>query len=74
MPRKPSPPYEQKFATFIEMLAKTKQSGAEVVIIHRPEVLGDNYAELVESLNRLAEAELSLRIVPPSERAQHGRD
>jgi hypothetical protein len=31
-------------------------------------VLGDNYAELVESLNRLAQAELALRIVPPSDR------
>jgi len=39
-------------------------------VIDHPEVLGDTYAEIVESLNRLADASLSLSIVPRSERSK----
>jgi hypothetical protein len=59
------PPYEQKFANFIRLLAETKE---EAVMIHHPEVLGDDYAEIVESLNRLADSEKMLRILPRRER------
>lgn len=45
--------YEKKFADFTRMLAETKE---EAVLIHHPEVLGDDYEEIVESLNRLADA------------------
>jgi Mrp family chromosome partitioning ATPase len=74
MPRKTQPRYEQKFANFIEMIAQTKLSGVDFVLIHSPEALGDTYAEMVESLNRLATAELALRILPPSARAKPGRN
>jgi len=57
--------YEEKFADFIKMLAETD---AEVVIIHNPQALGDDYDEVIESLNRLADAEKSLKIVPRKER------
>jgi len=57
--------YEEKFADFIKMLAETE---AEVVIIHNPKALGDDYDEMIESLNRLADAEKSLKIVPRKER------
>lgn len=50
------------------MCEATKNDGIEVVVIDHPEVLGDNYAEIVESLNRLAAAGLMLSIVPPAER------
>jgi hypothetical protein len=53
-------PYEKKFAAFIDML----QTEADVVIISDPEMLGDDYEEMVESLNRLADAEKVLSIVP----------
>ncbi|MBI3865454.1 MAG: hypothetical protein HY290_26560 [Planctomycetia bacterium] len=47
------------------MLAETPE---QVVVIHHPEVIGDTFAEIVESLNRLADAKKSLTIVPRSER------
>lgn len=61
----PASPYEQKFADFIHMLAETKD---EVVLIHHPEVLGDSYEEIVESLNRLADAKKQLVTLPRGER------
>jgi hypothetical protein len=60
--------YEDKFAGLLRLCDDAKQSGTDVVVIHSPEVLGDNYAELIESLNRIADAKLSLAIVPRSER------
>ncbi len=60
--------YETKFKNLIEMCAQAKAQGIDVVVVHHPEVLGDNYAEIVESLNRLAAAELKLLIVPPNQR------
>jgi hypothetical protein len=52
------------------MCADAKRQGAEVVVVHRPEVLGDNYAEIVESLNHISATGLALRTVPPAEREQ----
>jgi hypothetical protein len=57
-----------KAASLLQLVAEAKGSGDEVVLVHHPEVLGDDYAEVVESLNRIAEAELFLRILPHSER------
>ncbi len=57
-------PYEVKFAEFIKMLSDP----GEAVIVHHPEVLGDDYDEIVESLNRLADAGKMLSIVPRKER------
>ncbi len=62
--------YETKFADFIRMCAEAKAKGLEGVIIHNPHALGDNYDEMVESLNRLADAELQLAIVPRAERGK----
>jgi hypothetical protein len=56
--------YEQKFRGFIEICAKPE----EIVVIHHPQVLGDTYDEIVESLNRLADAEKKLVIVPRKDR------
>lgn len=60
--------YEAKFAQFLRMCAEAKKGNLDVVLIHHPEVLGDDYAEIVESLNRLADAELALSIVPQTKR------
>ncbi len=60
-----SDPYERKFSDFIKLLQKTEE---EVVMIHHPEVIGDNYEEIVESLNRIADAKKQLLIVPRKER------
>ncbi len=60
--------YEEKFQGFIKAVAEARRQGAETVVVQRPEVLGDTHEEIVESLNRLAEAGLTLTVVPPSER------
>lgn len=62
----PASPYEQKFADFIRMLAESKE---QVILISHPQVIGDTYEEIVESLNRLAEAKKQLVIVPRKERS-----
>jgi len=58
--------YEQRFAQFLELCGKTRKG--DVVIIAMPSVLGDNYEEIIESLNRLADAEVHLAIVPRKKR------
>ena len=62
--------YEKKFATLIQMCKDAKREGLDVVMIPEPEVLGDTYEEIVESLNRISDADLKLAIVPRSQR--HG--
>ena len=58
--------YEEKFRNFIRMCEEAKESGVKVVLVHHPNVLGDNYEEIVESLSRLAQAELHLAITSPA--------
>ena len=49
------------------MCAQTKSEGVDMVMVHHPEALGDNYEEIVESLGvRLA------RVVPVVQRT-HSR-
>ena len=60
--------YEQKFAEFIKVCGKANPSGKDVLIIDHPEVIGDTYGELVESLNRLGDAGLNLSIVSRKDR------
>ena len=55
---------EEKFKEFKKML----ETDAGVCVIHHPQVLGDDYEELVENLNRLADSGKSLEIVPRKER------
>ena len=67
----PSEPYEQKFANFIRLCAEAKDKGADVVTVAHPQVLGDDYEELIESLNRLASAQLMLAIAGPVQESKH---
>jgi hypothetical protein len=60
--------YEQKFKEFIRACAELPSGG--VLVIHHPEVIGDDYDEIVESLNRLADAELLLSVVPRAGRTE----
>ena len=62
--------YEKKFEYFIRMCTQAKDQGVDTVLIHHPEVLGDSYQEVIESLNRLSVAELKLLILPPSQRSR----
>jgi hypothetical protein len=57
--------YERKFSDFLFLIHSTHE---ELIVVHHPQVLGDNYEELVESLNRLADAGKRLAVVPRRER------
>lgn len=52
--------YEEKFPDFIRMCQE--MGSGSVTFVAYPEVLGDNYAEIVESLGRLAEAGIMLAV------------
>ena len=68
--RNPAPAnYNKKFANFMRMLSEVSETEADVVVIHHPQVIGDTYGEIIESLNRISDANISLRIVPRSQRA-----
>lgn len=54
--------YEKKFADFIKLCSEANANGISQVIVPFPWVLGDTYEELIESLSRLADANLSLNI------------
>jgi hypothetical protein len=56
------PGYEKKSADFIRLCAESKANGVTHVTIAYPWALGDTYAELIESLSRLADAGLHLHI------------
>lgn len=45
--------YEGKFAAFIQICNSAKGKGADRVVVSSRQVLGDDYEELIESLNRL---------------------
>jgi hypothetical protein len=55
--------YEGKFAGFISVCDKAKADGIPHVIVAQPQVLGDTYEEVIESLWRLSDARLALLIV-----------
>jgi hypothetical protein len=54
--------YEEKFADFIRLCSEARANGVLEVIVPYPWVLGDNYEEVIESLSRLADANLSLHL------------
>ena len=58
----PPEDYVKKFSGFIEMCEKAKRDNVPQVVIDHPSVLGDTYEEVIESLSRLVDAELSLYI------------
>ena len=60
--------YEKKFAGLLALCEDAKRDQFDVVVIHHPEVLGDTYDEIVESLNRIADAGLKLTIPPRADR------
>jgi hypothetical protein len=53
---------EEKFAGFNKLLADSKATGVEMVLVAEPWVLGDDYDEIIENLSRIADSGLSLAI------------
>lgn len=68
-PRMPTP-YEKKFASLLKAIADSKAQGVDTLMVFEPQALGDDYQELLESLNRIAAAELHLAILPPKLRTK----
>ena len=62
--------YEQKFPAFIELCRETKPE--DIIVVASPHALGDTYDELIESLERLGDAQVHLVIVPRSQRSDVG--
>ncbi len=60
--------YERKFAGLLQLCEEARSGNLDVIVIHHPEVLGDTYDELIESLNRIADCGLRLAIPPRAER------
>lgn len=56
---------DKKFGDLYKAL---RQEGAESLVVPHPEVLGDNYEELVFNLNVIADSGKALVIVPTNER------
>ena len=54
--------YETKFADFIKLCENAKTDGTQIVVVAAPWVIGDTYDEAMESLSRLANAGLALRV------------
>ena len=51
-------PYGEKFADFFRLCDQGKQGEFQIVVAAFPEILGDNYEELVSNLWRCAKAGL----------------
>ena len=62
--------YEKKFASFTRICTAAKFRGSDNILITHPQMLGDNYDEVIESLSRLADAELRLQIMARKEPGQ----
>jgi hypothetical protein len=51
-------PRDEKFAGLLRLCAEAKQGKFEIIIATSPEILGDDYEELVGNLRRCAHAGL----------------
>jgi DNA repair photolyase len=49
-------PYKDKFTGLLRLCAKAKKNGWQVLIVASPEILGDDYEELVTNLRQAAKA------------------
>ena len=55
-------PYEEKFSGLLRMCEEAKKGEFEIVVAVKPEILGDDYEELVDNLRRCAKAGLLVAI------------
>lgn len=57
--------YEEKFHSFDELLGRCKDD-TDMICVASPEVLGDDYLELLVNLSKIAKAGLALKVALPS--------
>jgi len=60
--------YDDKFGHLTDALEKAALSPYKEIVVPRPETLGETYEEIVESLNRIADAGVKLTVVPRADR------
>lgn len=60
--------HKQKFSGLLQLIDQHNQTGdgLDSITITSPEVLGDNYEEIILNLGLLAENRIPLNIAPPS--------
>jgi len=55
-------PYDEKFSGLLRLWEDAKKGEFEIIVVAKPEILGDNYEELVENLRRCAHVGLMVGI------------
>jgi hypothetical protein len=60
-------PYDEKFSGLLAMWEEAKKGEFEIVVVASPEIMGDNYEELVTNLRRCAQAGLLVAIAEKKE-------
>jgi hypothetical protein len=63
-----------KFTDLDRLIENCQRDKIGVLVVHHPQVLGDDYVELVTNLDKLAAAGLALKIVSPAERMGPARN
>jgi hypothetical protein len=51
-------PYDEKFAGLLRLCAEVKQGKFQIIVVTSPEILGDDYDELVHNLKQCAQVGL----------------
>jgi hypothetical protein len=60
--------HDAKFKGFIEACEAAAADDVKIVFIHQPSVIGDDYEEIIENLNKLANKGLLLGVLAQDER------
>ena len=60
-------PYEEKFSGLLGLWEEAKKGEFEIVVGASPEILGDNYDEVITNLRRCAQAGLLVAIAEKKE-------
>ena len=68
--------YADKFSGLLAAIKTAQDDKATSILVQSPQTLGGDYAELVESLNRIAAAGLMVQILPSKDRGRpdYGRN
>lgn len=56
--------YEKKYRSLLQRIQEAKKNGITLFVVSEPQELGETYDDVMESLNRLADADLNLAILP----------
>lgn len=51
-------PYHEKFAGLLRLCAEARQGEFQIIMVTSPEILGDDYGELIRNLRECAQAGL----------------